>query len=72
MEGTIMKEERSLYDQIELYVLTHEPCYQKDIVRCFEGKYSKQYIIQTCYKLWEDARISRKKVGSTYEVRGMN
>ena len=57
-----MKEERSLYDQIELYVLTHEPCYQKDIVRCFEGKYSKQYIMQTCYKLWEDARISRRDI----------
>ena len=66
-----MKEDRSLYDQIELYVIAHEPCYQKDIVRFFEEKYSKQYIKQTCYKLWEDARIYRKKVGATYEVWGM-
>ena len=67
-----MKEERSLYDQIELYVLTHEPCYQRDIVRSFEGRYSKQYIMQICNKLWEDAKIDRKKAGSTYVVRGMD
>ena len=59
MKGTIMKEERSLYDQIELYILTHEPCYQKDIVRCFEGKYSKQYIMQTCYKLLGNTAFKR-------------
>jgi len=70
VEETSLKKERSLYEQIELHVLTHAPCYQKDIIRCFEGEYSKHYIEQTCYKLWEDARICRKKVGVTYELWG--
>ena len=60
--------ERSLYDKIEEYVYCHEPCLQSEILAFFSVEYSKQYITKTCYRLWEDARIHRKKQGSTYVV----
>lgn len=63
-----MKEEGSLYEQIERYVYMHDPCYQSDIVKCFSDEYSKQYITKTCYQLWEDGVIYREKSGSTYIV----
>lgn len=64
-----MKDNKSLYELIEEYVGLRDTCYQSDIIKAFSGEYSKQYIKQTCYRLWEDAKIFRlKKVGSTYLV----
>ena len=63
-----MNADRSLYDLIEEYVAMHEPCYQTDILKAFSLAYSKPYIKVTCKRLWEDARIYRKKQGATYII----